>query len=154
MRLTHALIVGFAVLVLNSCSSEPTKRYFPPQASLQQLQQLSNGQWQAQVRLQNFSTGAVEYRNLNLKIQIQDLDLVGITATETTKIGAGNAEVFTLMVPFSTASQQVLVERLGKTQSVRYTLSGSVDSIDPNRTYTLDYQGRLNPAPGLQGVFR
>jgi hypothetical protein len=136
------------------CSSEPTKRYFPPQASLQQLQKLSDGQWQAQVRIQNFSTGAVEFKNLALNIQIQDLEWTTVAPGEMQKIGPNNAEIFTLNIPFNANISQVLSDRLNKAQSIRYTLKGNIQSTDPNKTYPLDYQGRLNPAPGLDGVYR
>jgi len=155
MRPSIALSTGLAAaLLLSACSSGPAIRYFPPQASLQQLQRLPDGQWQAQIRVQNFSTGAVEFHNLSLKVQIQDQEWTAISSAGTLKIGPNNAEIYTLAIPFSTATRQVLTERLDKTQSIRYVLNGSVQSVDPNRTYTLDYQGRLNPAPGLDGVYR
>jgi hypothetical protein len=155
MRQSLAISTGLAAaLLLSACSSEPAKRYFPPQASLQQLQHLPDGQWQAQIRLQNFSTGAVEFRNLSLKVQIQDQQWTALSSSGTLKIGPNNAEIYTLAIPFDAASREVLMERLDKTQSIRYVLNGSVQSVDPNRTYTLDYQGRLNPAPGLDGVYR
>lgn len=155
MRTSTLLGLGFGTaILLCSCSSEPTKRYFPPQASLQQLQHLANGQWQAQVRIQNFSTGAVEFKNLALNIQIQDLEWTTIAPAEMQKIGPNNAEIFTLNIPFNANISQVLSDRLNKSQSIRYVLKGNIQSIDPNKTYTLDYQGRLNPAPGLDGVYR
>jgi hypothetical protein len=155
MRQSLAISTGLAAaLLLSACSSEPAKRYFPPQASLQQLQHLPDGQWQAQIRLQNFSTGAVEFRNLSLKVQIQDQQWTALSSSGTLRIGPNNAEIYTLAIPFDAATRQVLMERLDKTQSIRYVLNGSVQSVDPNRTYTLDYQGRLNPAPGLDGVYR
>ncbi len=155
MRTSTLLGLSFSIaILLCSCSSAPTKRYFPPQASLQQLQHLGNGQWQAQVRIQNFSTGAVEFKNLALNVQIQDLEWTTIAPAESQKIGPNNAEIFTLNIPFNAKISQVLSDRLNKSQSIRYALQGSIQSIDPNKTYTLDYQGRLNPAPGLDGVFR
>jgi uncharacterized protein YhdP len=155
MRPSIALGAGLAAaLLLNACSGEPAKRYFPPQASLQQLQRLPDGQWQAQVRVQNFSTGAVEFRNLSLKVQIQDQEWTAVSSAGSLKIGPNNAEIYTLAIPFGAATRQALTERLDKTQPIRYVLNGSVQSVDPNKTYTLDYQGRLNPAPGLDGVYR
>jgi hypothetical protein len=155
MRSSTLLGLGIAsAILLCSCSSEPTKRYFPPQASLQQLQRVANGQWQAQVRIQNFSTGAVEFKNLALNIQIQDLEWTTVAPAEMQKIGPNNAEIFTLSIPFNANISQVLSDRLNKAQSIRYTLKGSIQSTDPNKTYPLDYQGRLNPAPGLDGVYR
>lgn len=142
------------VLLLTSCSSEPVKRYFPPQASLQQLQRMENGQWQAQVRIQSFSTGAVTYQNLALKVQLQDMEWVTIAPPAPVQIGASNAEIIAVDLNIPTNIQKTLNNRLNQNQSIRYVLNGQIDSLDPKRTYTLDYQGRLNPAPGLNGVFR
>jgi hypothetical protein len=139
MRPYIALSAGLAAgLLLNACSGEPAKRYFPPQASLQQLQRLPDGQWQAQVRVQNFSTGAVEFRNLSLKVQIQDQEWTAVSSAGSLKIGPNNAEIYTLAVPFGAATRQALTERLDKTQPIRYVLNGSVQSVDPDKTYTLD----------------
>ncbi|MGL4835729.1 MAG: hypothetical protein ACRCXH_15095 [Shewanella sp.] len=141
-------------LILTSCSSEPVKRYFPPQASLQQLQRLDNGQWQAQIRMQSYSSGAVAYQNLSLKVQLQDLEWLTIAPSSPIEIGANNAEIIKIDLFIPMNIQKTLSERLALNQSIRYVLNGQVESIDPKRTYTLDYQGRLNPAPGLNGVFR
>ena len=155
MRQSLAISTGLAAaLLLSACSSEPAKRFFPPQASLQQLRHLADGQWHAQIRVQNFSTGAVEFRNLSLKVQIQDQEWTAVSSAVTQKIGPNNAEIYTLAIPFGASTRQVLSERLDKAQSIRYVLNGSVQSVDPNKTYPLDYQGRLNPAPGLDGVYR
>ena len=84
MRQSLAISTGLAAaLLLSACSSEPVKRFFPPQASLQQLQRLPDGQWQAQIRVQNFSTGAVEFRNLSLKVQIQDQEWTAVSSAVT-----------------------------------------------------------------------
>ena len=141
-------------LMLAACSSEPTKRYFPPQASLQQLQRLDNGQWQAQIRMQSYSSGAVTYQNLSLKVQLQDMEWITIAPPSLIEIGANNAEIIKIDLFIPNHIQKTLSERLALNQSIRYVLNGQVESIDPKRTYTLDYQGRLNPAPGLNGVFR
>ena len=102
----------------------------------------------------DFSTGSVEFNALSLKIRIQDGEWTTASSSETVKIGANNAEVLVLAVTFGPATAKELAERLAKSQPIRYTLSGSVRSLDPGRNNTLDYQGRLNPTPGLDGVFR
>ena len=153
MRL-FAPVISLFLLLLSACASGPTVRYFPPQANLQQLQRSDDGNWQAQVRLQNFSNGAMQFNNLRLKIRIQDGEWAQISALDTLKVGANNAEILTLPVVFSPESNRVLGERLQKSQSVRYLIEGELDSIKPSKTYPLKYEGRLNPAPGLNGVFR
>ena len=55
---------------------------------------------------------------------------------------------------FTAATRAELDNRLGKSQPLRYRLEGSVRSVEPNRRYELQYDGRLNPAPGLDGVYR
>lgn len=147
-------IPALALFLLAACAGGPPVRYSPPQASLQELQRQPDGQWRAHVRLQNFSTGSVEFNALSLKIRIQDGEWTPASSAETVKIGANNAEVLVLAVAFNPATVKELNERLSKSQPIRYTLSGNVRSLDPGRNNTLDYQSRLNPTPGLDGVFR
>jgi hypothetical protein len=142
------------VLILSACSSTPRVRYFPPQASLQQLQRLPDGQWQVQLRMQNFSTGAMQFNSLSLNVRFQDGEPLRLDSNDTLKVGANSAEILNLRMNIPAAQQSLLNERLAKLQSVRYSLQGDVRSIDPNKTYPLAYEGRLNPAPGLDGVFR
>lgn len=142
------------LLLLVGCASGPTIRYFPPQASLKELKQQPDGQWLAQIRVQNFSTGAMDFSEIRLKIQIQDGSWAELSGPASLNIGASNAEVLSLSVPFSADTLQAIRERQGKTQPLRYRLEGSLRSRDPNRTYPLTYDGRLNPAPGLSGVYR
>ncbi len=147
-------IPALALFLLAACAGGPPVRYSPPQASLQELQRQPDGQWRAHVRLQNFSTGSVEFNALSLKIRIQDGEWTPASSAETVKIGANNAEVLVLAVAFGPATVKELNERLSKSQPIRYTLSGNVRSLNPGRNNTLDYQSRLNPTPGLDGVFR
>lgn len=154
MRLSYSSFALAILLLLTACAGGPLVRYSPPQASLQELQRQPDGQWRAHVRLQNYSTGSVEFNALTLKIRIQDGEWTPASSTESVKIGANNAEVLVLSVPFGPADVKVLTDRQANSQPIRYSLSGSVRSLDPGRNNTLDYQGRLNPTPGLDGVFR
>lgn len=142
------------LLLLAGCASGPTIRYFPPQATIKELKQQPDGQWQAQIRIQNFSTGAMDFSEIRMKIQIQDGDWTDISNPETVNIGASNAELLTLTLPFGAATREVLRQRQDKSQPLRYRLEGSLRSRDPGRSYPLKYEGRLNPAPGLAGVYR
>lgn len=154
MRMPISRFAITGLLLLAACAGAPPVRYNPPQASLQELQRQPDGQWRAHVRLQNYSTGPVEFNALNLKIRVQDGEWTPATSTESVKIGGNNAEILVLAVPFGPATVTELNDRLSKSQPIRYTLSGNVRSLDPGRNNTLDYQGRLNPTPGLDGVFR
>jgi hypothetical protein len=154
MRMPTSRFAIAGLLLLLACAGGPPARYNPPQASLQQLQRQPDGHWRAHVRLQNFSTGTVEFNALKLKIRVQDGEWTPAASAESVKIGGNNAEILVLAVPFGPAAVKELNDRLSKSQPIRYTLSGSVRSLDPGRNNTLDYQGRLNPTPGLDGVFR
>lgn len=154
MRLPNILLALSTVALLAACAAGPPVRFNPPQASLQELQRMPDGQWRAHVRLRNFSTGSVEFNSLSLKLRIQDGEWASAGSTESVKIGGGNAEILVVAVPFTQATVQELDRRLGQSQPIRYSLSGTVRSIDPGRNNDLQYEGRLNPMPGLDGVFR
>jgi hypothetical protein len=142
------------LLLLVGCASGPVIRYFPPQASIKELKLQPDGQWQAQIRIQNFSTGAMDFSEIRLKIQIQDGSWAELQGPESLNIGASNAELISVIVPFSPETVKTIRERQDKSQPLRYRLEGSLRSRDPGRTYPLNYDGRLNPAPGLAGVYR
>lgn len=142
------------LFLLTACASGPAVRYFPPQATIKELKQQPDGQWQAQIRIQNFSTGAMNFGDLHFKIQIQDGAWADFASSEMVNVGAGNAELLTLRIPFSTETRLAIQERQDKSQPLRYTLEGSLRSRDPNRNFPIRYEGRLNPAPGLDGVYR
>lgn len=154
MRYRRLLIPLFTAVLLSACVSSPAVRYYPPQASLQQLQRLPDGSWQAQIRLQNFSTGPVAFRELALKVRILEGEWSELEAAKLPKIGANAAEVVDVPVVFTAVTRAQLDNRLAESQPLRYRLEGSVRSVDPNRRYELNYDGRLNPAPGLDGVYR
>ena len=154
MRYRRLLIPLLTAALLSACASSPAVRHYPPQASLQQLQRLPDGSWQAQVRLQNFSTGPVAFRELALKVRILDGEWSELKAAELPKIGANAAEVVSVPAAFTAATRAELDNRLGKSQPLRYRLEGSGRSVEPSRRYELQYDGRLNPAPGLDGVYR
>jgi hypothetical protein len=153
----HKIIISISLLItllLSACSDTPVKRYFPPQVNLQQLQRLENGQWQAHVRIQSFSTGAVTYKDLALNVQIQDFEPISVSPMAPIQIGPSNAEIITVNLSIPLNIQNVLTERSSKSQPIRYILNGQLESVDPKKTYPIDYQGRLNPTPGLKNVFR
>lgn len=154
MRLPIFLLALANAALLASCAGGPPARFNPPQASLQELQRMPDGQWRAHVRLRNFSTGSVEFSALTLKLRIQDGEWASAGSTESVKIGGNNAEILVMAVPFTQATVQELDQRLEKSQPIRYSLSGTVRSTDPGRNNDLQYEGRLNPMPGLDGVFR
>jgi hypothetical protein len=96
----------------------------------------------------------MDFSEIRLKIQIQDERWLELSGPATLNIGASNAEVLSLNAPFSPDTLRVIQERQDKVQPLRYRLEGSLRSRDPNRTYPLTYEGRVNPAPGLSGVYR
>jgi hypothetical protein len=153
MRIDKMIFI-LACTVLCACSSGPVKRYYPPLASIQQLQQLPNGEWQMQLRVQNFSTTTVEFNKLQLQVQFQATVWMPASDAKTISIGANSAEIIPITLHTSNDTNALLQERLKLTQTVQYAIKGTIQSIDPNRNYSLDYQGRLSPAPGLNGVFR
>ncbi|WP_297802310.1 LEA type 2 family protein [Arenimonas sp. GDDSR-1] len=142
------------LLLLTACASGPTIRYFPPQATIKELKQQPDGQWQIQIRIQNFSTGAMDFSEIKLKLQFQDGEWAEIGSPESVNIGANNAELLTLKLPLSASTREIIRDRQEKSQPLRYRLEGSLRSRDPGRSYPLKYEGRLNPAPGLAGVYR
>ncbi len=52
--------LALAASLLTACSTGPVKRVSPPQVSVAQLSVQADGQWQVDLRLQNFSSIGVQ----------------------------------------------------------------------------------------------
>ena len=63
-----------AVLAFGLAACGPAKKsVFPPTVSIQQLQVLSNGQWQLSVRIQNNSYAGMDFQSLDGQLQVAAL---------------------------------------------------------------------------------
>lgn len=152
-KLSAAALLVFAA-VLAACSGAPPKRVFPPQATLQELRVRDDGQWEAKIRIQNFSTVPMVFSRLEATLSIGGAEATRINLDPALSVGPGSIEVvshaFTPAAGPASAVQQALASR----RSVRYQLTGRISSSEPVSEHPFDYQSALDPVPGLTGVLR
>ena len=158
MRSTSFLLaIAAAGLLLAGCSSGPVKRVSPPAASIQQLTVQADGQWEVQLRLQNFSSMAMTFSAADLALSSGSTQAVTITSLPVQSVGPESADVVTLVLPPSAEARQLAAGILADGRSLPYQLKGTVEAapIDKKaKSWPIDFRSTLHPAPGLPGVLR
>jgi hypothetical protein len=153
----------FAVLIVAAfvVSCSPTKRVFPPSASIQQLSVLPDGHWQVDIRLQNFSEVSVHYSTLNAQLTIAGITAGELKSSPNMDIAGGYADVDQVnLVAAAAASQPLLAASASGTDiGVAYTIKGKIVVSDPKdatsiHEYPFEHSSRLTPIPGLTNVYR
>lgn len=141
--------------LLASCGE--VKRINPPVASIQQLKVNSNGPWQLDLRIQNFSSVAMHYAALNAQLNVMDIPAGTIDASLNLDIPGESADVTTISFIPSLAAQHLLDSAKTQTQGeigIVYLLKGSIRLSEPKSEYPFEYKSTLTPVPGLSNVYR
>ncbi|MGN0858886.1 MAG: LEA type 2 family protein [Stenotrophomonas sp.] len=150
-------LLALSALLLAACSSGPVKRVSPPQASISQLTVLADGQWQLELRLQNFSTMAMRFDSVKLELRSEQELLARVEAQPGFSVGAESGDLHRLTVQPTAQGRLLAAATLADTRALPYQLSGTLqaspDSGRP-RDYPITYRSTLHPAPGLPGVLR
>jgi len=147
--------LSLVVLMLAACGgSGREKRIYPPQASVQQLTLLGDGQWQLQLRVENFSTVNMRLDATDLQLTVASLDAGRIALTPQLTVSPNSAEVLTLTLnPPADVRAAAALARADRT-GLRYRLAGKLDTGEPKGRYDTEFASVLSPVPGLDGVFR
>ena len=151
-----ALASGFALLLV-ACSSTGGKRVSEPAASIQQVTVDARGNWQVQLRLQNYSSMAMRFDAIDLALEVNGQPAGHLKASPALSIPAESGDLTTIHhVPDGTG-RLVVADALASGQGINYTLKGDVQ-VTPDsskqRSYTIDGKNQLGPVPGLTGVLR
>ena len=154
MRKLQAALALLLLALVAGCASGPPKRVFPPQASLQEVRVQPDGQWVAQVRIQNFSTVPMRFSRLEATLTVNGQEATRISIDPGLSVGPGSNEqvqhAFTPAAGPKAAVDQALASR----RSVRYQLTGRIASSEPATDHPFEYQSALDPVPGLTGILR
>lgn len=152
MRLVSLLLL--LALALAGCVGGPIKRVYPPQATVQELTVLPDGQWLLKVRVQNFSELAMEFGRVEADLQINDLPAGHIDIASTLTVGPGSTEIVDYRIYPDPAVKPSFEARVASRSAVRYRLRGHIHSRRPRGDYPFEYESSLSPTPGLSGVLR
>ncbi|HEX6614499.1 MAG TPA: LEA type 2 family protein [Rhodanobacteraceae bacterium] len=149
------LIPAMAMLALSGCG--PGTKLQPPAASIQQLQVLSDGQWQLTLRIQNYSYDT----GMHVYALDADLDLAGkraghITVSPGLDIPAMSADTATATITPDAEARTALADAKGN--AVAYQLKGAMNvgkgETGTPRHFDLDGKGYISPVPGVANTWR
>jgi hypothetical protein len=154
MRKPTTLLSLLLVSLLAACSSGPPTRIFPPQASLQELRVQEDGQWVAQVRIQNFSTVPMRFSRLQATLSIAGQEAARLDFDPKLSVGPGSIELVQHVFAPAAGPRAAVSDAFANRRAVRYQLTGRLASSDPVTDDAFDYSSALNPVPGLTGVLR
>jgi len=149
--------LALVALLLAGCSSGPVRRVSEPSARIQQLTVRADGSWSAELRIENFSSIPMRFENVDLAVKVADTETGRLRAQPMLSIGPESADVITINMTPDAAGKFAAADALSSGRSLAYTLNGRIDATPEEgkqRSFDLDRNGVLSPAPGLPGVLR
>jgi len=157
-RLTLVLCsLTCAALLLAGCHRGLVRRVSEPAASLQQVSVGADGQWQVQLRLQNYSSIPMRYDTVALAVTAGGVEAGTLKAAPGFSIGPESADVVEVRLSPSAEARMAVANALAGGTALEYTLNGSVQATpedEKQRDFQIDMHSTLSPAPGLAGVLR
>ena len=144
-------------LLLAGCAGSPVRRISEPAASIQQLTVRADGQWDVQLRLQNYSSVPMRFAATNIQVAFDNGDAATIVAQPQIAIGPESADVFTATVSPLADGRARVATALADGRSLNYNLGGTIDAGPEDggsRSYRIKLNSALTPVPGLPGVLR
>ena len=153
-----AVLLASAVALLAGCGSGgPVRRVSEPAASIQQLTVRADGQWDVQLRLNNFSSMPMRFTTTNIQIAFDNGAAGNVQAQPQISIGPESADVVSATITPTADGRARIATALADGRSLNYTLGGTLDAGPADakaRTYKLERTSSLTPVPGLPGVLR
>lgn len=151
--------IGLAVcaLMLAGCASGPVRRVSEPSARIQQLTVRADGNWSAELRIENFSSVPMRFDGVALALSIGDNAAGTLSAQPALSIGPESADIVTVAITPQVAAKLAVADALAGRRSVSYTLKGTLDATPDEgkrRSFDVERTSALSPAPGLPGVLR
>ena len=152
-----ALVFAASILALSACSSGPVRRVSEPTASIQQLSVRADGQWDVQLRLQNYSSVPMRFDRTALALAFDNGPAARLDLQLGIDIGPESADVVSVSLQPTPLARIAVADALAGRHGLAYTLKGSVEATPEDkkpRSFEIDSRNQLNPAPGLDGVLR
>jgi hypothetical protein len=152
IKLLPLILTILLTALLNACGSREVKRVNPPQVSIQKLQLQSGRHIVLDLRVQNHSDVPTRFSHLTLELQLASRDAAHIDQDIDLDVPPHSAE----LVPYRFQPSDEIAAAFERALElgITYRLRGEVQSSEPRRTETVEYDGRLTPVPGVPGEFR
>lgn len=146
------ILLALLACLLTACGSREVKRVNPPQVSIQKLELQSGRHIVLDLRVQNHSDVPTHFTRLDLNLQLASRDAAQIAVDIALDVPQHSAEV--VQHRFQPNDEIAAAFERALEAGITYRLRGEVQSSEPRRTETVEYDGRLNPVPGVPGEFR
>lgn len=143
--------------MLAACASGPVRRVSEPAARIQQLTVQADGNWSAELRIENFSSIKMRFDAVQMNLKVAGADAGAVTVAPALTIGPESADVLKVAITPTVAAKLAVADALAASKSIDYALAGTV-SVTPDeqrqREFKIERTSSLSPAPGLPGVLR
>ena len=152
-----AALLLLVASTLAACGGGPVRRVSEPAASIQQLTVRADGQWDVQLRLDNFSSIPMRFTSTNIQMAFDNGAAGSLQTQPDISIGPESADVVNATISPTADGRARIATALADGRSLSYTLGGSVDAAPQDakvRTYKIKRDSALTPVPGLAGVLR
>jgi PBP1b-binding outer membrane lipoprotein LpoB len=149
--------LALVALLLAGCSSGPVRRVSEPSARIQQVTVRADGSWSAELRIENFSSIPMRFENIDLAVEIANEETGRLRAQPMLSIGPESADVITVTLTPNAAGKFAAADALSSGRSLAYSLNGRIDATPDEgklRSFDIERNSVLSPAPGLPGVLR
>jgi hypothetical protein len=128
-----------------------------PAVTVQQLTVRSDGQWDVQLRLQNYSSVPMRFSHIALDLAFDSGPAGHLELQPDLEIGPESADVASTRLTPLAAGRARVATALADGTGVPYTLSGTLQATPQEgtaRTWTIRHDSALSPVPGLPGALR
>ena len=119
-------------LLLAACGNGIRERVYPPSASLQQLTAQADGSWQLELVLRNYGNVPIQIERIDVGLVIDGID-AGRLQQPGQRVGPTSREVLRIDLQPSPAAADRIAAALASRQGVRYRVSGTLETSEPER---------------------
>lgn len=155
--MTRFACIAALAFLLAGCGSGPVRRISEPAASIQQLTVRADGQWDVELRLQNYSSVPMRFTATNIQMALDNGAAATLQAQPQLSIGPESADVYVATVSPLPEGRARIATALADGRSLNYSLGGTLDAGPEDgkpRSYKVKLSSALTPVPGLPGVLR
>jgi LEA14-like dessication related protein len=151
MQKRKLFIVMVCAALLQGCGALGSKPRVlsVPQVLVQELK-LEKDQASARVLLHNFSNVEMTYSRLNYQLKFDGILVASGVQTMDLLVPQDSPESVAIALRLSPAG----IARLKGKSAFGYSITGSIESSKPSRTFEYNYDGQLSPTPGKPGFWR
>lgn len=153
IRCLRLFTLMIAVFTLAACGS-PTHPINPPNARIQQLNELQDGRWKLQIRLENFSDKTVHYATFKAALRVGGIPVADIALNPDMDIPGDNADVIETTLTPGADARKAFASDIKQPGGAPYELSGTINIPAAGKDFKFEHKSRLSPVPGIANAYR